>query len=56
MVENLKMRDGQEGIQSFIEKRKPAFEHSIEKATKSDEWSPLFYWYYYLWILGNIQI
>jgi enoyl-CoA hydratase/carnithine racemase len=37
MVENLKMRDGQEGIQSFIEKRHPKFEHSHDKVTKSSE-------------------
>lgn len=28
MVENLQMRDGQEGIQAFIEKRKPEWSHS----------------------------
>jgi enoyl-CoA hydratase/carnithine racemase len=37
MVENLKLRDGQEGIQSFIEKRHPNFEHSHVKVTKLTE-------------------
>ncbi|XP_067861193.1 enoyl-CoA hydratase domain-containing protein 3, mitochondrial [Heptranchias perlo] len=32
MVENLALKDGQEGIQSFVQKRKPVWTHSIEKA------------------------
>ncbi|XP_020384845.1 enoyl-CoA hydratase domain-containing protein 3, mitochondrial isoform X1 [Rhincodon typus] len=32
MVDNLALRDGQEGIQSFIQKRKPVWTHSTEKA------------------------
>ncbi|XP_078092085.1 enoyl-CoA hydratase domain-containing protein 3, mitochondrial [Mustelus asterias] len=32
MVDNLALRDGQEGIQSFIQKRKPVWTHSMEKA------------------------
>lgn len=32
MVENLALRDGQEGIRAFIEKRKPVWSHKIEKA------------------------
>ncbi|XP_012228474.1 enoyl-CoA hydratase domain-containing protein 3, mitochondrial [Linepithema humile] len=31
MVNNLKMRDAQEGIQSFLEKRKPNWSHDYEK-------------------------
>ncbi|XP_014476704.1 PREDICTED: enoyl-CoA hydratase domain-containing protein 3, mitochondrial isoform X2 [Dinoponera quadriceps] len=31
MVENLKMRDAQEGIRSFLEKRKPKWSHDYEK-------------------------
>jgi len=31
MVDNLKMRDAQEGIQSFLEKRKPNWSHNYEK-------------------------
>lgn len=31
MVDNLKMRDAQEGIRSFLEKRKPKWSHSYEK-------------------------
>jgi len=30
MVNNLKMRDAQEGIQSFLEKRKPNWSHNYE--------------------------
>lgn len=30
MVNNLKMRDAQEGIQSFLEKRKPNWSHDYE--------------------------
>jgi len=30
MVNNLKMRDAQEGIQSFLEKRKPNWSHDDE--------------------------
>uniref|UniRef100_A0A3B5AS05 Enoyl-CoA hydratase domain-containing protein 3, mitochondrial n=1 Tax=Stegastes partitus TaxID=144197 RepID=A0A3B5AS05_9TELE len=32
MVDNLALRDGQEGIQAFIEKRKPVWSHKAEKA------------------------
>lgn len=32
MVDNLALRDGQEGIQAFIEKRKPVWNHKVEKA------------------------
>lgn len=32
MVENLALRDGQEGIRAFIEKRKPVWSHKTEKA------------------------
>ncbi|XP_063073338.1 enoyl-CoA hydratase domain-containing protein 3, mitochondrial [Engraulis encrasicolus] len=32
MVENLALRDGQEGIRAFIEKRKPTWTNSTEKA------------------------
>lgn len=32
MVDNLALRDGQEGIRAFIEKRKPVWSHKIEKA------------------------
>ena len=31
MVNNLKMKDAQEGIKSFIEKRKPVWRHDYEK-------------------------
>lgn len=31
MVDNLKMRDAQEGIRSFLEKRKPKWSHGYEK-------------------------
>lgn len=31
MVENLKLKDSQEGIKSFIEKRKPSWSHSYEQ-------------------------
>lgn len=30
MIENIAMKDGQEGIRSFIEKRKPIWNHSSE--------------------------
>lgn len=32
MVENLALCDAQEGINSFIEKRKPTWSHSFNKA------------------------
>lgn len=32
MVDNLALRDGQEGIRAFIEKRKPVWSHKAEKA------------------------
>ncbi|CAL8318355.1 unnamed protein product [Lota lota] len=32
MVDNLALRDGQEGIRAFIEKRKPIWSHAAEKA------------------------
>ncbi|XP_072309922.1 enoyl-CoA hydratase domain-containing protein 3, mitochondrial [Eucyclogobius newberryi] len=32
MVDNLALRDGQEGIRAFIEKRKPVWSHTAEKA------------------------
>ncbi|XP_051976705.1 enoyl-CoA hydratase domain-containing protein 3, mitochondrial [Xyrauchen texanus] len=32
MVENLALRDGQEGIRAFLEKRRPVWTNSIEKA------------------------
>ncbi|XP_028288434.1 enoyl-CoA hydratase domain-containing protein 3, mitochondrial [Parambassis ranga] len=32
MVDNLALRDGQEGIRAFIEKRKPVWSHKSEKA------------------------
>ncbi|XP_041832913.1 enoyl-CoA hydratase domain-containing protein 3, mitochondrial [Melanotaenia boesemani] len=32
MVENLALKDGQEGIQAFIQKRKPVWSHKAEKA------------------------
>ncbi|KAM9328674.1 enoyl-CoA hydratase domain-containing protein 3, mitochondrial [Pholidichthys leucotaenia] len=32
MVDNLALRDGQEGIRAFIEKRKPVWSHGAEKA------------------------
>lgn len=32
MVDNLALRDGQEGIRAFLEKRKPAWTNSTEKA------------------------
>ncbi|XP_053719232.1 enoyl-CoA hydratase domain-containing protein 3, mitochondrial [Synchiropus splendidus] len=32
MVENLALTDGQEGIQAFFEKRKPVWNHRVEKA------------------------
>ncbi|XP_073336668.1 enoyl-CoA hydratase domain-containing protein 3, mitochondrial [Pagrus major] len=32
MVDNLALRDGQEGIRAFIEKRKPVWSHEAEKA------------------------
>ncbi|XP_058479504.1 enoyl-CoA hydratase domain-containing protein 3, mitochondrial [Solea solea] len=32
MVDNLSLRDGQEGIRAFIEKRKPVWSHSSERA------------------------
>jgi hypothetical protein len=31
MVENLSITDGQEGIKSFIEKRKPVWSHNTKK-------------------------
>ncbi|XP_072037508.1 enoyl-CoA hydratase domain-containing protein 3, mitochondrial-like [Amphiura filiformis] len=31
MVENLSMKDGQEGIQAFVEKRKPTWDHTFDK-------------------------
>lgn len=31
MINNLKMKDAQEGIKSFIEKRKPVWRHDYEK-------------------------
>lgn len=31
MVDNLALRDGQEGIRAFIEKRKPVWSHKAEK-------------------------
>ena len=33
MVDNLKLKDAQEGIKSFSEKRKPVWSHSFEKDT-----------------------
>lgn len=42
MVDNLALRDGQEGIRAFIEKRKPVWSHKAEKAhdwlSFSNEW------------------
>uniref|UniRef100_A0A3Q4H5X4 Enoyl-CoA hydratase domain-containing protein 3, mitochondrial n=2 Tax=Neolamprologus brichardi TaxID=32507 RepID=A0A3Q4H5X4_NEOBR len=32
MVDNLALRDGQEGVRAFIEKRKPVWSHKAEKA------------------------
>lgn len=32
MVDNLALRDGQEGIRAFIEKRKPVWSNKAEKA------------------------
>lgn len=32
MVDNLALRDGQEGIRAFVEKRKPVWSHKAEKA------------------------
>lgn len=32
MVDNLALRDGQEGIRAFIEKRKPVWSHKADKA------------------------
>lgn len=32
MVDNLALRDGQEGIKAFLGKRKPTWTHSTEKA------------------------
>ncbi|TKS90509.1 Enoyl-CoA hydratase domain-containing protein 3, mitochondrial [Collichthys lucidus] len=32
MVDNLALRDGQEGIRAFIEKRKPVWSHKVDKA------------------------
>lgn len=32
MVDNLALRDGQEGIRAFIEKRKPVWTNKAEKA------------------------
>ncbi|XP_026219252.1 enoyl-CoA hydratase domain-containing protein 3, mitochondrial [Anabas testudineus] len=32
MVDNLALRDGQEGIQAFVEKRKPVWSHTADKA------------------------
>lgn len=37
MVDNLTLRDGQEGIRAFIEKRKPVWSHKAEKA--NDWWT-----------------
>ncbi|XP_076153059.1 enoyl-CoA hydratase domain-containing protein 3, mitochondrial [Alosa pseudoharengus] len=34
MVDNLALRDGQEGIRAFLDKRKPTWSHSMEKAHK----------------------
>ncbi|XP_062373724.1 enoyl-CoA hydratase domain-containing protein 3, mitochondrial [Sardina pilchardus] len=34
MVDNLALRDGQEGIRAFLEKRKPTWTHGTEKAHK----------------------
>jgi 1,4-dihydroxy-2-naphthoyl-CoA synthase len=31
MVNNLKLKDAQEGIKSFVEKRNPSWSHSYEK-------------------------
>lgn len=39
MVDNLALRDGQEGIRAFIEKRKPVWSHKAEKA--HDWWTAL---------------
>lgn len=30
MVDNINMKDGQEGITSFVEKRKPVWSHTNE--------------------------
>lgn len=30
MIDNLQLKDGQEGVRSFIEKRKPVWSHSID--------------------------
>lgn len=38
MVDNLALRDGQEGIQAFLEKRKPVWSHKAEKA---HDWTKL---------------
>lgn len=38
MVDNLALRDGQEGIRAFIEKRRPLWSHTAEKA---HDWSVL---------------
>lgn len=32
MVDNLALRDGQEGIRAFVEKRRPVWSHTAEKA------------------------
>lgn len=32
MVDNLALRDGQEGIRAFLEKRQPVWSHKTEKA------------------------
>ncbi|XP_072234042.1 enoyl-CoA hydratase domain-containing protein 3, mitochondrial [Leuresthes tenuis] len=32
MVDNLALRDGQEGIRAFLQKRKPVWSHKVEKA------------------------
>lgn len=32
MVDNLALTDGQEGIRAFIEKRRPVWSHTAEKA------------------------
>lgn len=40
MVKNLTMVDCQEGIQSFIEKRKPVWTHSSEKCHQNVQLGP----------------
>lgn len=34
MISNLELKDAQEGINSFIEKRKPMWSHNYDKSKK----------------------